>query len=237
MVQQLDNLCPKPWSFEGVHEFWYHSLIVHLNSNFLVKTEVEKHPQGDLQQKSVVAWDEAVQFLDYSQLFHLVLVLSENRQLLEEVENYEKKVGIVALKHGHQKGDDLSILHFALNLEVFGQIEQQVECDEEHLLLLFDNHGELLFVFSQLFGGLFIHFTAFHLLQLDCLLLEFADSDYISFNLVIDDFDGRVTNLIGEQEFMELSEVAVSLEDVEQIECELNSFLIIISQCTRHRTK
>lgn len=119
MVQQLYNLRPKSRSFEGVHEFWYHTLIVHLNSNLLVKTEIEKHPQGNLQQKSVIARYEPVQFLDNSKLFHLVLIFSENGQLLQEVEDDEEEVGVVSLEHGHQKGNDLPILHFALNLEVF----------------------------------------------------------------------------------------------------------------------
>ena len=90
-----------------------------------------------------------------------------------------------------------------------------MECDEKHLLLFFNNHGELPFVLRQLLGSLFIHLGSFHLLQLHGLLFEFTDSDNISFNLVVDDFDSGITNLIGEQEFMELSEVAVSLEDVE----------------------
>ena len=85
MIEQLDNLRPKTRSFQCVNKFWYHTLIIHLNSNLLVETEVEEHSQSNLQQKSVVAGDEAVQFLDDSQVFHLIFVFSKNRQLLQEV--------------------------------------------------------------------------------------------------------------------------------------------------------
>ena len=66
MVEQLDDLRSKSWSLKCVDKLWNHTLIIHLNSNLLVKTKVEEHSQSNLQQKCVVAGNKAIQFLDDS---------------------------------------------------------------------------------------------------------------------------------------------------------------------------
>lgn len=66
MIEQLDDLRSKSWSLKCVDKLWNHTLIIHLNSNLLVKTEVEEHSQSNLQQKCVVAGNETIQFLDDS---------------------------------------------------------------------------------------------------------------------------------------------------------------------------
>lgn len=215
MIEQLDDLCSETGSLQSVDEFWYHSLIIHLDSNFLVETKIKEHPQSNLQQKSVVARNKSVQFLDDSQILHLVFVFSENGQLFQKVEYDEKKIRIIPFKHGHQKSNNLSVFHFALDLKIFSKIEQQVERDKKHLLLFLNDHSELLLVFCKIFGSLFVGLASSHLLQFQGFLFKFADSNYVPFYLMVDDFDSCITNLISKQELMELSKVAVSLEDIE----------------------
>ena len=48
---------------------------------------------------------------------------------------------------------------------------------------------------------------------------------------------GCVTDLIRQKEFVELSEVRISLEDVQQIQSELERLLIIISESTGYGSK
>lgn len=66
MIEQLDDLRPKSRSLQCIDKLWNHTLIIHLNSNLLVKTEIKEHSQSNLQQKGVVAGNEAIQFLDDS---------------------------------------------------------------------------------------------------------------------------------------------------------------------------
>lgn len=95
-------------------------MVVHLDADLLVEGQVEERPQCNLKQQRIVAWYEPIQFLDDAEVFHLVLVLAENGQLLYEVQHNEQQVGVVPAKHRYEKVDDLAVLHFPLDLQVFG---------------------------------------------------------------------------------------------------------------------
>ena len=215
VIEQLYYLGSEARSFECVDELRNHSLIIHLNPNLLVKTEIEKHPQSNLQEERVITRNESVQFFDDPQIFHLIFIFSKNGQFLQKVQNDEKQVGIVSFEHGHQKGDDLPVFHLALNLQILCQIEKQMESHKKDFFLFFNNHGKLFLVLVKFFVGLFPHLAALHLFQFDGLLLELTDSDDIPLDFVVDNLDGCITDLVGKQEFVELGEVTVCLEDIE----------------------
>ena len=50
------------------------------------------------------------------------------------------------------------------------------------------------------------------------LAFEFIDSDNVPLDLVVNDLDRSVSDLIAEQELVELSVVAISLENVQKIQ-------------------
>ena len=51
---------------------------------------------------------------------------------------------------------------------------------------------------------------------------------------MVDDFDGGVSNLVGDQELMELGEVAISLKDIQQVQSQFNRLFVVISQRSGH---
>ena len=92
-----------------------------------------------MQQQSVVAWDEPVELFYDALIFHFVLVLSEDAELLQEVEHNEEKIWVVSLEHGHKQLDHVSILHLPFDLKVLGQIEEEMESYKQNFLLLLND--------------------------------------------------------------------------------------------------
>ena len=127
MVQHFQDLSSEAWCLEGVDKLRNHSLVVHLDTDFLIEGEIEQSPQGNLQEQLVIAGDKPVELRNDPLLLHFVLVLSEYAQLLEEVEYDEQQVWVIPLQHRHQEGDDLPVLHLPLDLEILRQIQEQVE--------------------------------------------------------------------------------------------------------------
>ena len=66
------------------------------------KAQVEEQAQGDLQQKLIVAGNEPVQLVNDALVLHLVLVVTKDGQLLEEVKNDEEKIRVVSIKHSEK---------------------------------------------------------------------------------------------------------------------------------------
>ena len=92
-----------------------------------------------MQQQSVVAWDKPVELLNDALILHFILVLSEDAELLQEVEHDEEKIWVVPLKHGHKQLDHVSILHLSFNLKVLGQVEEEMESYKQNFLLLLND--------------------------------------------------------------------------------------------------
>jgi hypothetical protein len=69
------------------------------------------------------------------------------------------------------------------------------------------------------------------------LLSKLLDSNHVSLNFMLDNSHSGVTNLIGQEEFVELSKVRIRLEDVKQIQCEFERLLIIISERAGYGSK
>ena len=139
MVKELNNLSSEPRCFKSVHKLRDHTCVSHPDSNFLVERQIKQSPESYLQKKSVVAGYKSIEFLDYPLVFHLVLVFSENTEFLQEVQDYEKKIRVVSLEHGHEKLYNIPVLHFPFNLKVLSQIKQQVESHKQYFLLLLDD--------------------------------------------------------------------------------------------------
>lgn len=82
MVEQFNDLSPESRCLQGVHQFWNHTLIIHLNSNFLIKGKVEEGAKGDLEEQRVIAGNESIQLLNDSLILHFILVLSKDAEFL-----------------------------------------------------------------------------------------------------------------------------------------------------------
>ena len=131
----------------------------------------------------------------------------------------------------------MSVLHLPLDLEILSQIQEQVERHKEHLLLLLDHHGQLSLIFLQTLHSPFVVWMSRHLFKFFGFFLECAHSEHISLDLMIDDLHSGVSNLVGRQELMELSEVRVGLEYVEQVQGQVYGLLVVVSESTGHRSK
>ena len=57
-------------------------------------------------------------------------------------------------------------------------------------------YNKFLLILSMLFTHLFIAFTSNILLENCCLFFKFLYTNYISFNLMIDDFYGGIADLV-----------------------------------------
>jgi hypothetical protein len=53
-----------------------------------------------LKEKLVVAGDEAIQLFYNTLILHLILVVSKDTKLFKEVQDNEKEIRVVSLKHG-----------------------------------------------------------------------------------------------------------------------------------------
>ena len=105
-------------------------------------------------------------------------------------------------------------------------------------------YGKLFLVLSQLFLHCLVTLSMDLSLDSFRFLPELFDSDNVSFDLVIDDFNGRITNLVlqsqldlityGDQKSVEHSKIAVGLKDVQQVQSQLDALLEIISKRTRN---
>lgn len=91
-----------------------------------------------MQKKSIIARYESIQLLNNALVFHLVLVLSKNTKLFNEIKNDEKQIRVVSFKHRHEKSDHLPVFHFSLNLKIFGKIKKQMICDKQNFFLFFN---------------------------------------------------------------------------------------------------
>ena len=54
---------------------------------------------------------------------------------------------------------------------------------------------------------------------------------------MFNDPDGGVSNLVGEKELMELSEIRVGLEDIQKVEGQFQGFFIVITEGTGDSTE
>lgn len=65
---------------------------------------------------------------------HVVLVLQEDGELLEEGDGHQQQLGIFALQDLHQDADDVFVPHLQLCPSVFGQVQQETQghCSVTH---------------------------------------------------------------------------------------------------------
>ena len=101
----------------------------------------------------------------------------------------------------------MPIFHFTLNLEVFCEIQKQMERHKKYLLLFLDDLCQLLLVLPEFSLSLLVLLHVLYIFQIFVFLLELFNPDHVSFDFVVDDFDGRVADLVCEKELVELGEV------------------------------
>jgi len=112
-----------------------------------------------------------------------------------------------------------------------------MECHKEYFLLFFNNIGKFFFVFPMFQGHLLIRFRTHTFFDNFCFIFKLLDSDYISLYFMVNNLNSSISNLISNQEFMELSEVTVCLKDIEQIQCEFYRLFVIVSESPTDCTK
>ena len=131
-------------------------MLIDLQADFFIKGEVEQQAKGDLQQKLVITRNEPVEPFYDSQFFHFGLVITEDRQFLQKVKHYEQQVRVIPFQHIHQLLDDLSVLHLPFDLEVFSQVQKQVEGHKQDLFLLPHHQSQLLLFLPHELGHLLV---------------------------------------------------------------------------------
>ena len=90
-----------------------------------------------------------------------------------------------------------------------------MESNEKNFLLLLDHDGQFPFFFTHMFSHLLIFWCSFLTFHFFHFCLEFLDSENVALDLMLNDPHCGITNLIGTKNFMELSEVRISLEYVQ----------------------
>ena len=128
----------------------------------------------------------------------------------------------------------MAVLHFALDLEVFGEVQEEMEGDKEHFFLLLNNLRQLLLILPELSLSLLILLHVLDIFQIFIFLFEFFDPNNVSFDFVVDDLNGSITNLVRQQKFMELSKVRVSLENIQQIQSQFYRLFIVVTESPTH---
>lgn len=61
------------------------------------------------------------------QSYHIILVLQEDRELLEEGDNYKEQLFVLPVKNLHQHVDNVFVPHLQLCASVFSQVQQQAQ--------------------------------------------------------------------------------------------------------------
>jgi len=107
-----------------------------------------------------------------------------------------------------------------------------VERDKKHLLLLLDDDCQLFLLFLHNHSHLIVLWLSEHLLKVLRLLFEFANAHDIPFDFVFDDAHGGVSDLVLDQEVLEVGEVRVRLEHVEEVESQVDRLLVVVTEGT-----
>ena len=103
---------------------------------------------------------------------------------------------------------------------------------KQNFFLFFYHLRQFFFIFPEFLCSNLIIFRTHLLLQLSTFLFELFDSNDIPFNLVIDNPNSSVSDLVGDKELVEDSEVAVCLENIQKIKSQLNRLFVIVSKST-----
>lgn len=109
--------------------------------------------------------------------------------------------------------------------------------DKKHFFLLFDDICQLFLIFLKFLRCRLILFTTHQVFDIFGLVLELLDSHDISFDFVFNNFNGGVSYLVGDQKLMELSEITVSLKDIQNVQCELYRLFVVVSQSSRNSSE
>ena len=78
MIEELQNERPEPRRLQDFDELRDHAIVVDGVAYLCVEGEIEEEAKSDLQEKLVIAGDEAIELLDDVALFHLNFVLAED---------------------------------------------------------------------------------------------------------------------------------------------------------------
>ena len=156
MVEELEDEGAETWRLQDLDELRNHASVVDLAADFGIEGQVEEQPEGYLEQQLVVAWYKSVELVDNIVILHLTLVLSEDAELLQEVQHDKQEVRIVPIQHRYQLCNNAPVLHLALDLQILCQVQEQVEGHEEHLLLFLDHDGQLSFLPLHVLGHLLV---------------------------------------------------------------------------------
>mmetsp|Transcript_49938 Transcript_49938/g.117404 ORF Transcript_49938/g.117404 Transcript_49938/m.117404 type:complete len:281 (-) Transcript_49938:750-1592(-) len=166
----------------------------HLVSKFRVEGEVDKEAEGSHGDEFALVVDVGRNQLHHMVLSHLVLVLLENAQLLQEGEGQQHKLRTLSRQHLAEQRDNLAFLHLALDIDVLGEVEQHVETHIQQLLLL---------LVGSLEGRLGLLCGLARLLE----LLQLPHAHLIPLGLELNDAHGHVPDLVLGEGLVELGKI------------------------------
>ena len=105
-----------------------------------------------------------------------------------------------------------------------------MEGNKEHFLLLLDHDSKLSLLTMHVCGHFIVFVSSLGSLQVLRFLFEFANSDDVAFDFVINNLHCGVSDLVVGEELVELCEIGIGLKYVQQVQSQVNALLIVVSQ-------
>jgi len=155
-------------------------------------------------------------------MYHLLLVLCDHGQLPEEAEGDDEQVEVVSLEAAGEDLDQSGLAHLLLDGRVVADVVEDVEADEEQLVLLPDQHVQLLQLRLRCDSIIFVvappHFDILAVKQVKAL------------DLVLEHFyDGGAHFVLSEQ-ILELLVIGQNVEHAEDVDGEVDVALVVFGE-------
>jgi len=137
LLAAAHRLCPEGRLLEQLHEPRQHSHLHHPLSAPLVEAQVEQKAEARLSDLVVRAGKELGEVPDGAGFLggHEAHVLVEDTELAEEGENEHESVGSSAGEAVRERLDEVLLDHLPLDGDVLGEVDEEVESNEENLVL------------------------------------------------------------------------------------------------------
>lgn len=149
----------------------------------------------------------------------MLLVFRNDAHFAEEQQDNDEQVEIVSLQHSDEVFNDSPLLHLLLDLEVFRQIEEYRETDVEEFVL-FANDSIESFDFLVQFGTGHLVFVS----------VELVNAGVITVDLVFEHVHNAVSDLVLQDDGLELLVVGEDEEDAEQVGAQFHALLELFLQ-------
>lgn len=163
---------------------------------------------------------KVLEIFDDTTLNHFILVLLKDAEFLEKCNYKDQKIFVLPVECLYQARYDVPLFHLELNIDVFRQIEENVEAYIQKFLLLV-KHG---IDFLNIRWGT-VWFA------------EFALKFLISLLFIFHGFQYNGSNIVRHDNLMKLRKVGKAVKDIENIDDKVHAILAIIFENSRQRSE